>query len=121
MDEIMKCGKVAEIELKIPILKIFKKDFLKSQAQIAKKGLMLSEEDLRKASDQKPEWTSKRLPKQVINQGFLDQTQYDIAHFADGFHTVSEIAEEAGIPESDVEKIIASLDQLGLLKFIEIK
>ena len=121
MDEIMARGKVAEVELKIPILKIFKKDFVKSQAKLAKKGLVLSEEDLRKASDKKPEWTSKRLPRQVINQGFLDETQYEIAHLADGFHTIPEIAEEAGIPEADIEKVIANLDQLGLLKFIEIK
>ena len=121
IDEILQNGKIAEIQLKIPILKIFKKDFIKSQAKIAKKGLVLSEEDLRKAENEKPAWTSKRLPKQVITQGFLDERQYEIAHLADGFHTPAEIAEEAGIPEADVEKIIASLDSLGLLKFIEIK
>lgn len=121
IDELLKNGKIAEIKLKIPILKIYKKDFIKSQSKIAKKGLVLSEDDLRTTTDQKPKWTSKRLPKQVMTQGFLDKTQYEIAHLADGFHTPSEIAEEAGIPEADVQKIIASLDNLGLLKFIEIK
>jgi len=120
IDEVLLSGKVAEITLKLPILKIYKKDFVKSQAKIAKKGLIVSEEDLRKISDKKPEWTSKRLPKQVITQGFLDKKQYEIAHIADGFHTVSEIAEESGTPESEVQTIIDSLDQLGLLKFIEI-
>ena len=82
--------------------------------------MMLSEDDLRQAEDKKPEWTSKRLPKQVITQGFLTNKQYDIAHIADGFHTIAEIAEEAGTPEAEVQTIIESLDQLGLLKFIEI-
>jgi len=120
IDKILEKGRIAEIQLKIPILKIYKKDFLKSQAKIAKKGLMLSEDDLRKAEDKKPEWTEKRLPKQVITQGFLDKKQYEIAHLADGFHTIADIAEEAGTPQSEVQTIINSLDQLGLLKFIEI-
>lgn len=120
IDETLENGKVAEIQLKIPILKIYKKDFLKSQTKLAKKGLVLSEEDLRRVEDKKPEWTEKRLPKQVITQGFLDKKQYEIAHLADGFHTVAEIAEEAGTPQSEVQTIIDSLDQLGLLKFIEI-
>ena len=120
IDKVLNKGKVAEVQLKIPILKIYKKDFIKSQAKIAKKGLMLSEDDLRKAEDKKPEWTEKRLPKQVITQGFLDKKQYEIAHLADGFHTIADIAEEAGTPQSEVQTIINSLDQLGLLKFIEI-
>ena len=121
IDEILENGKVSEFPLKIPILKIFKKDFVKSQAKLAKKGLVISEDDLRTVTDKKPEWTTKRLPKQVINQGFLSEREYEIAHFADGFHTVEEIAEEAGIPEAEVQKIIDSIDKLGLLKFIEIK
>lgn len=121
IDEILENGRISEFPLKIPILKIFKKDFIKSQAKLAKKGLVLSEDDLRKVTDKKPDWTKKRLPKQVITQGFLTEKQYEIAHFADGFHTIEEIAEEAGIPEAEVQKIIDSLDDLGLLKFIEIK
>jgi len=121
IDETLQRGKIAEIQLQIPILKIYKKDFQKSQSKIAKKGMILSAEDLQEVTDKKPEWTAKRLPKQVITQGFLDEKQYEIAHFADGFHTVSDIAEEAGIPEAKVQVIIESLDSLGLLKFIEIK
>ena len=121
IDETLQMGKIAEIQLRIPILKIFKKDFEKSQSKIAKKGMVLSVGDLQEVSDKKPEWTAKRLPKQVITQGFLDDKQYEIAHLADGFHTVSDIAEEAGIPEAKVQVIIDSLDSLGLLKFIEIK
>ncbi len=120
IDKVLESGRVAEIKLRIPILKIYKKDFLKSRAKIAKKGMVLTEDDLRQAEDKKPEWTSKRLPKQVITQGFLTTKQYDIAHIADGFHTISEIAEEAGTPEAEIQTIIDSLDQLGLLKFIEI-
>ncbi|MHA1197015.1 MAG: hypothetical protein ACTSSM_13050, partial [Promethearchaeota archaeon] len=71
--------------------------------------------------DQKPSWTSKRLPKQVLTQGYLNEEQYKIAHLADGFHTISEIAEEAGKPESEIQVIIDDLDDLGLLKFIEIR
>ena len=122
IDEILQCGKIAEVQLKIPILKIYKKDFLKSQEKLSKKGLILSEDDLRAVKDEKPEWTvKKRLPKQVLTSGFLDQKQYDIAHLADGFHTIDEIAEEAGIPESEVQTIIDKLDNLGLLQFIEIR
>jgi len=121
VDEILQSGRVAEIPIRIPILKIYKKDFKKSQSRLQKKGLTLTEEDLRSVSDTRPEWTSKRLPKQVITQGFLDEKQYEIAHLADGFHTVSDIAEDAGIPESKIQIIIDNLDNLGLLKFIEIK
>ncbi|MFX0106543.1 MAG: hypothetical protein ACFE75_13795 [Candidatus Hodarchaeota archaeon] len=121
IDDILKLGRVAEIQLKLPILKIFKKDFQKSQKQIAKRGLVLSEEDLRKVRDQKPEWTEKRLPKQVITQGFLDKKEFKIAHLADGFHTIAEIAEESGRPEAEIQRIMGSLDDLGLLSFIDIK
>ncbi|MFX1315625.1 MAG: hypothetical protein ACFE9T_07150 [Promethearchaeota archaeon] len=121
IDEILLNGRIAEIQLKIPILKIFEKDFRKSQKQIAKKGLVISEEDLRETSDKKPEWASKRLPKQIITQGFLDKKEFKIAHLADGFHTLSEIAEESGRPESEIQRIMDSLDNLGLLSFIEIK
>jgi len=120
IDDVLDGGKLAEIQLRLPILKIFKKDFLKSQKKIAKKGLVLSEEDLRVATDKKPEWTAKRLPKQVITQGFMNKQEYKIAHLADGFHTVSEIAEESGRPEKEIQKIINSLDKLELLSFIEI-
>jgi len=120
IDDVLDSGKLAEIQLKLPILKIFKKDFLKSQKKIAKKGLVLSEEDLRAATDKKPEWTTKRLPKQVITQGFMSKHEYKIAHLADGFHTISEIAEESGRPEKEIQKIINSLDKLELLSFIEI-
>jgi len=121
IDQVLDNGKLAEIQLKLPILKIFKKDFQKSQKQIAKKGLVLSKDDLREVKDVKPEWTNKRLPKQIITQGFLDKKQFKIAHLADGFHTLSEIAEESGRPEGEIQRIIGSLDDLGLLSFIEIK
>jgi hypothetical protein len=121
IDDVLEEGKVAEVPMKIPILKIFKKDFKKSQKKIAKKGMVLSEEDLKKEADQKPEWTKKRLPKVVITQGFLDKEQYEIAHLADGFHTIPEIAEEAGKPVAEVQSIIDRLDELKLLKFVNIK
>lgn len=121
VDDLLKIGKIAEIPIRIPILKIYKKDFKKSQSHLEKKGLVLSEEDLKQVADQKPEWTSKRLPKQVITQGFLNEKQYEIVHLADGFHTVSDIAEEVGLPESKIQIIIENLDNLGLLNFIQIK
>ncbi|MBY8981958.1 MAG: hypothetical protein KGD57_03355 [Candidatus Lokiarchaeota archaeon] len=121
VDDLLKIGKIAEIPIRIPILKIYKKDFKKSQSRLEKKGLVLSEEDLKQVADQKPEWTSKRLPKQVITQGFLNEKQYEIVHLADGFHTVSDIAEEVGLPESKIQIIIENLDNLGLLNFIQIK
>jgi len=121
IDDVLKKGKVAEIELKIPILKIFKKDFIKSRKRIAKKGLVLSEEDLREVKDVKPEWAAKRLPKQVIATGILNASEFDIAHLADGFHTLSDIAEESGHPESEIQRIMNNLDKLELLSFVEIK
>ena len=39
----------------------------------------------------------------------------------DGFHTPPEIAEDVGVPESEIDVIMDKLDKLGLLKFIEIK
>ncbi len=121
MDDMLKNGHIAEIQIKIPILKIFEKDFVKSQKDLNKKGMVLSEEDLRKVQDQKPVWTSKRLPSQVIIQGFLNKEQYKIAHLADGFHTVADIAEEAGVPKAEIDVMIDDLDDLGLLKFIGVK
>ena len=121
IDDILKVGKVAEIQLKIPILKIFKKDFIKAQKRIAKKGLVLSAEDLRDVKDVKPEWTAKRLPKQVIATGILGAAEFDIAHLADGFHTLSDIAEESGHPVPEIQKIMDNLDKLELLSFVEIK
>ncbi|MBY9007643.1 MAG: hypothetical protein KGD63_12910 [Candidatus Lokiarchaeota archaeon] len=121
VDELLKSGKVAEIPISIPILKIYKKDFKKSKSRIEKKGMVLSQEDLRQVNDQRPDWTLKRLPKQVITQGFLNKKQYEIVHLADGFHTVSDIAEEVGIPESRIQVIIDNLDSLGLLEFIQIR
>lgn len=121
IDDVLEEGKVAEVPMKIPILKIFKKDFTKTKKKIAKKGMVVSEDDLKKEADQKPEWTKKRLPKVVITQGFLDKEQYEIAHLADGFHTIPEIAEEAGKPVAEVQSIIDRLDELKLLKFVNIK
>ena len=121
IDDILKVGKIAEIQLKIPILKIFKKDFIKSQKRIAKKGLVLSTEDLREVKDVKPEWASKRLPKQIIATGVLDGPEFEIAHLADGFHTLADIAEESGHPVPEIQKIMNNLDKLELLSFVEIK
>jgi hypothetical protein len=121
IDEILQRGRIAEIPLTIPILKIYEKDFLKSQKKIAKKGLIISESDLRQVTDKKPDWTSKRLPKQVITQGFLNKKEYKVAHLADGFHTVSEIAEESGMPESEIQRIVDNLNNLELISFIGIK
>ena len=121
MDNMLKSGHIAEIPLRIPILKIYEKDFVKTQKLLTKKGMVLSEEDLRNVQNQKPAWTSKRLPTQVIIQGFLNKEQFKIAHLADGFHTVGDIAEEAGVPKAEIAVMIDDLDNLGLLKFIDVK
>lgn len=122
LDEILEGGKVAEVPLTIPILKIYKKAFKKSQSMISKKGLKLSQNDLKPDSKKQPEWTKEeKLPKQIINQGFLTKKEYEIAHLADGFHTEGEIAQQVGMPESNIQSIIDKLDDLGLLRFIKIK
>jgi len=82
---------------------------------------VLSEEDLREVKDAKPEWAAKRLPKQIIALGQLDAAEFDIAHLADGFHTLSDIAEESGHPVPEIQKIMNNLDKLELLSFVEIK
>ncbi len=120
IDEILDGGKASEVPIKIPILKIYKKDFEKAQKKIAKKGLILKEVDFRSSLDhtQKPEWTLKRMPRQVISQGMLSKQEYEIAHLCDGFHTTEKIAEEVGIPENDIQLIIDELDELGQLEFV---
>ncbi|MFW9864877.1 MAG: hypothetical protein ACFFEN_02160 [Candidatus Thorarchaeota archaeon] len=81
----------------------------------------MSEEDLRSVKDVRPEWTVKRLPVQVVAQGVMEEDEYEIAHLADGFHTISDIAEESGRPEPEIQKIMNNLDKLELLSFVEIK
>ena len=51
----------------------------------------------------------------------LNEEEFDIAHLADGFHTLSDIAEESGRPVPEIQKIMNNLDKLELLSFVEIK
>lgn len=124
IDDITENGFVSEIPIKIPILKIFKKEFEKSQQEIKKKGLVLKETDLTSNIEkiEPPEWaTRKKLPKQVVSQGIISQKEFDIAHVCDGFHTVEKIAEELGIPEPEIQTVIEKLDELELLKWVTIE
>jgi len=124
IDEILENGKASEVPIKIPILKIFKKDFEKSQKDIKKKGIVLKEIDLTSNIEkiEPPEWAkTKKLPKQVVSQGIITENEFEIAHICDGFHTVEKIAEEVGIPENEIQSVIEKLDELELLKWVTIE
>jgi len=124
IDEILENGKASEVPIKIPILKIFKKDFEKSQKDIRKKGIVLKEVDLTSNIEkiEPPEWAkTKKLPKQVVSQGIISDKEFEIAHICDGFHTVEKIAEEVGIPETEIQSVIEKLDELELLKWVTIE
>ena len=81
----------------------------------------LLETIVKEISDKKPEWTSKRLPKQIITQGFLNEKQYEIAHKCDGFHTARDIAEEVGLPEAKIQVKFENFKKFKFLKSIKIK
>ena len=120
IDKILKNGTIAEITIRIPLLKVFRRQFKRTFNLLSKKDLIVSENDLMTNREKNFEWLSKRLPKQVITQGFLNAKEYEIAHMMNGFRTVEQIAEELGMPAREVQKILYHLNSLGLLKFIDV-
>lgn len=120
--DILKDGKHGEIILRVPILKIYKKQFLAVNATISKKNMVWKREEYRNATKIKdvPWIMNKKLPSQVVAQGYLSDNTYKIAHLADGIHSLEEIADQSGISGEDATRMIQTLDDLGLIDYIEV-
>lgn len=115
IDDVLQHGKVAEIPRELPLLKLFEKDYQKEQKTL-KKGDTIGANAL-KTEEQKRDWLSKRIPKQVVSQGMISEDDYKIAHMCDGFSDINEIAEKAGM---SVEKVQSSVEKLNRLEMIKI-
>ena len=119
----LKEGRISEVKVRIPILKIFKKSFLSSFDQNVKKELKLKEETYKniRSVEEKPLWLKeKTLPKQIVAQDFLSPEQYKVAHSVNGYNTIEEIATEVEMPVEKIYKILKILEDLGLLSYIEL-
>lgn len=121
LKSILKDGKQGEVKASLPILKIYKKQFIKELSLVSKKKMEIPRGELNKLKDEKKSinWTEgKKLPTQVLAQGFLSERSYKIAHLADGIHTVEEIKELSILQSDEVLKIIQTLEDLGLLDYV---
>ena len=121
--DFLKEGKIGEVKKLIPIFKIYKKGFLRLIEQEDKKDLKIKEEDYKKIQNTglKENWDSeKKLPAQPLAQGLLTQDQYDIAHLLNGFRTAEDISSEMNLPIEEVYTIFKTIDDLGLLEYIEL-
>jgi hypothetical protein len=110
-------GKVAEVPRIMPLLKIYQKDY-KKETKLLKKGTTLDGSTLNE--DKHMPWKEKRLPQQVISQGVLNEEEYQVAHFCDGFNDISEIAEKTGITAEQAQIVVDKLDRLDMIKLLEI-
>jgi hypothetical protein len=118
--EVLREGKIGEVKKIIPLFKVYKKNFLKL---IEQKDLNIKEAAYKKSLniEGNKEWdTEKKLPKQPLSQGLLSEHQYKIAHLLNGFRTAEEIASEMKLPIEEVYVILKSIDDLGLLEYIEL-
>ncbi len=112
IDVIMKNGTIAVVPHKIPILSLFWKDFQKLEAS-KQKGKKVSNEEFQK-------YASKRLPRQVISQGYLSDKEYEIVHNCNGYNEVEDIAKTGGISLENLQTILEKLNSLGLLNMIDV-
>ena len=117
IDYTLRNGKAAEVPRALPLLKIFDKDYKKAQKAL-KKATTLGEDVLEESVS--VEWKNKRMPEQILKQGMLTRSEYDIAHLCDGSKDINEIAEEIGITSERVQLIIEKLDRLDLIKLIKL-
>ncbi len=124
IDEVLDYGKVAEMPVEYPLLKLFKKDY-KKEVKKLKKGIEVKDAELGSLDEEEAlalrkdlKWKSKRLPKTVIKQGYLTEKEYEVAHTCDGFHSLEEIAELANLPESKIQSIVEKLDKLDMIDMI---
>ncbi len=119
----LKQGRIGVVNIRIPLLKIFKKSFLRTFKQYLIRDLNIYQDEYKQIlnREEKPNWLmDKSLPKQTVAQGFLSSEQYQIAHLIDGFHTIEEISTAVNKPIEEIYKILKILDDLGLLTYIEI-
>jgi hypothetical protein len=122
INKILEDGKIGVVKQTIPILKNYKKHFLKYKNNLITKKLLLKTEDFTDfiESQKEPSWIKeKKLPKQTISQGFFDEMTYNIAHKFDGLHTIEDIKDETGLTMEKLTKIIKTLEELNLLAYIE--
>ena len=123
MRDVLKNGQIGEVRNYIPIFKIYIKSFFKLLGKENKKDLKIKKEVYKKGLkiEDKTSWiTEKKLPKQTLAQGLLDEHQYNIAHLVDGFRTADEIAAEMNLPVEEIYKVLKTIDDLGLLEYIEL-
>lgn len=113
VDEILQGGTVAIVPRELPILKIFHSGYKKAE-KLKKKG------QVEKADAMMKKAKAKRLPKQIIEQGYLSEEEYQIAHFCDGYLDRSEIAEKGGVTEEKLQSILDKMDGLGMLKMVQV-
>ncbi|MHA1731381.1 MAG: hypothetical protein ACTSU5_05530 [Promethearchaeota archaeon] len=114
VDEILQQGTIAIVPRELPILKIFHKDYQKAE-KLKMKGQVDKGEKLIEKARQK------RLPIQVVDQGYLDKEEYEIAHNCDGYQDRSEIAEKAGISEDKLQGILDKLSDLGMIQIVQVE
>ncbi len=119
MDEIMKKGTIAIVPHKIPVLSLFWKDFQKLETS-KQKGKKIGNEDFKKYNEDFKKYTSKRLPRQVVSQGYLSEKEYEIVHNCNGYNDVEDIAKTGGITLENLQTILDKLNNLGLLKMINV-
>ncbi|OLS14715.1 MAG: hypothetical protein RBG13Loki_1659 [Promethearchaeota archaeon CR_4] len=112
IDNIMKKGTIAVVPHKIPILSLFWKDFQKLET-LKQKGKKISNEDFQK-------YASRKLPLQVVSQGYLSEKEYEIVHNCNGYNDTEDIAKRGGISMENLKIILEKLDNLGLLKMLEV-
>jgi len=119
----LKDGKIGEVKQLIPVLKNYKKSFLKYRNDLITKKLLFKTEDFEEfiESFKDPSWVRERkLPPQTVSQGFFDKRTYNIAHKFNGLNTIDDIMDETGLSKEEITKIIKKLEELNLLDYIEV-
>jgi len=119
----LKEGKIGEVKKIIPLFKVYKKNFLKLIEQEGNKDLKIKEAVYKKimSIEGNKEWdTKKKLPKQPLAQGLLSEHQYSVAHLLNGFRTAEELASEMKLTIEEIYVLLKTIDDLGLLEYIEL-
>jgi hypothetical protein len=130
LDEASQMGKVAEVPIQIPMLKIFKKGYQQELKRI-KKGIDLDAQnagdinlkagwnlfDWRKADNLN--WKAKRLPRNIVDAGYISAEEFEIAHRCDGFNDIEEIARQSNTTQDRVLGVLENLKKLDMLDWIQ--
>jgi hypothetical protein len=113
IDEIMQNGQVAKVPREIPILEIYWKGYQKFE-QNKQKGKEVSDREFQK-------YIAKRLPHQVVMQGYLSEEEYAVAHLCNGYNDMDDISEKGGVTADQLKTILDKLRQIGALKSITVE